>query len=76
MFVLAGAVFWLFDEFLAERADIERQVENAPFPDYVGDGSDRNERRRSYEKTASGVGKVLILAGILLLALWGAPKLF
>jgi hypothetical protein len=64
--LIAGAAFWLFDDFIAERTDIEREVDNAPFPDYEAERSGRDERRETYAKTARGAGKgLLVLAAAL-----------
>lgn len=67
--LIAGATFWLADDFIAERNDIEREIDLieriAP-----SDTRDRDTRRADYAKTARQTGIWLLCAGGVLAVLF------
>lgn len=66
--VMAGAIFWLDDEGIAGRADLERQFEYDQFglPDYDAERIGRDQLREKSRKTALFAGKVLMVCGLAL----------
>lgn len=61
--LLAGIAFWLGDEFIAERTDINRQIDPLDIAAQL-DNRDQYSRREAYVQTARRVGKGLVVIGI------------
>jgi hypothetical protein len=66
--LVVGATLWLADDFIAERADLDREL---PY-DFNGvqrpdqDRSDRDAFREKAANTTQYAGKLLLAAGVLL----------
>ncbi len=68
LLLVAGAFFWLADGYLAERADIQRELpfDAAGIPQPDQDRSDRDQFRERATKTARRIGKWLVAAGLVM----------
>lgn len=77
--LICGIVFWLADEFIAERTQHSRDFERfAPYayPDPDESREKRLWEREAYEKVARVTGKILTAIGVVLGALLFVRVLF